>query len=450
MMPGLRAFRAKHLPIATLYVGGPLISLFVLQAPLYVIAVMSTVLVALVAIAGPALVLPAVAFLSTAVPKAGVSFGGLPLPVMMFALIGIAPLLRAQAKPAGRHGFRLGVLALVWLAYRMAALYVDGGMLRDVAALAGWYGLPLVLLMAGPPLGSLREPMSRTWSRALEGGILFACGFSVVQQLGGIERTAIPGLTRAVGVDYSAKPLLFEGGSKIPSSYQNGNILGVVTALFFVTSAERALRGRGTRRDTVIMAATALATLLSGSRTAVMGLVVAVAVLVLRSGIRRRAIALIGLFGAVIGTALALSPPLGRRLFGTTASDAALAQRTDGWSSVLDSASPLELLTGGSAWAHPLEPPGQVEGLLGAVQQVGIIGMVLFIGMFIVATSPAHLRRWRLLLLPVVVSLAVDSAYLVFPTLFLPIARMFAPLDQGSTVKSRSSAEDAPAGQAAA
>lgn len=419
----------RHPVISGLYVGTPLISLFVLQAPLVTTGVTGAVTLALLASASTPAFLAIVGFLTASVPKAGFILGGLPLPVMLFVLLGGAVLLRQRAAGASHRGTRLAALALVWLVYRLMALYFDGGALRDVAALAGWYGLPVVLLMLGPPLGSLRRPTSDTWTRSLEVGVLFACGFSVVQQLAGIDRTAVPGITRAVGADYSSKPLLFEGGSKIPSTYQNGNILGVITATFFIISADHVLRGKGTRRDFVMMAATAVATLLSGSRTAVIGLAFGLVVLLFRSGLRRQTVTIAGLASAVAVVTLYLSPALSNRLVGTKASDPALAQRTEIWSRFLDTSTLRELVTGGSAWARPLAPGGLADGLLGGVQQVGLIGMGLFLGLFLLATSPAHLRRWRLLMLPVAVSFAVDSAYLVFPTLFLPLARMFAPID---------------------
>jgi len=429
MRPGARTARPRHLLVAALYVGAPLTSLFVFNSPPLTLAVTFAASCVIAASAIPVAFIVLVAFLSAAVPKAGLIVGGLPLPLMMFALLASAFMLRWRVGQASRQGMRLALLALLWLVYRVLALILSGGAFRDVAALAGWYGLPLVLLTLGPPFGSLRLPTSGAWVRWLEAGVLFACGFSVVQLLLGIEETAIPGVTRAVGADYSRKPLLFEGGSKIPSSYQNGNILGVVTAVFFVISAQQMLRGHTTRRHVVIMVATAVATLLSGSRTAVIGLGLTLCVLIFRSGLRRQTVAIFGLCVVVAGTTLYLSPALSHRITGTTAADPALAVRTETWSRVLETDSLVDLVTGGSDWAHPSSPPGLAEGMVGAVQQVGLIGMGLFIGLFVVSTSPPHLRRWRILLLPLAISLAVDSAYLVFPTLFLPIARMFAPIE---------------------
>ena len=420
---------ARFPTLGGLYLAVPLMGLLLPQAPLLTIGATGAASLGILALTSPGTFLGGAAVLTAAVPKAGVVVGGLPLPAMMFVLILATVMLRLRTGHTKNPGYRIALMTMLWLSYRLLSLYLDGGSPANVAALAGWYGLPVLLLLIGPALGSLPNPIGRRWERGLENGILVACGFSLVQQLLGLERSAIPGITRAVGVDYAAKPLAFEGGSKIPSTYQNGNILGVVTAVFFLVSTDRVLRGRGSQRDKLIMAATAIATILSGSRTAVIGLVLGLGLLMLRAGLRRQTLVTAALCTFVVGLTLKLSPALSRRLSGTSASDPALTQRTEFWSFLLQTTSIPEMLIGGSAWAHPLEPPGLAEGTIGAVQQVGIIGMALFVAVFLTATSPAHLRRWRVLLIPVAISMVVDSAYLVFPTLFLPLARMFAPLD---------------------
>ncbi|MEJ7764312.1 MAG: hypothetical protein WKF86_02345 [Acidimicrobiales bacterium] len=439
MVPRAWASRTGRRTVAGFYVGLPLSSLLLLRQPLLTTAVVAVEWLAVLVIVSPEVFISGAAFFCTAVPKAGFIVAGLPLPLMMFVLLLSAAVLRVLAGSGNNSGSRLLVLALGWLGYRLAALHLNGGTTIDLAALAGWYGLPLALLIAGPAIGSLAGRISRSWSRCLENGILFACGFSLVQQFAGIEQTVVPGVTRAVGADYASKPLAFSGGSKIPSTYQNGNILGVVTAMFFLISADRVVRGRGTRRDLLIMAGTAVSTILGGSRTALIGLALGLGLLILRSGLRRQTITIIALCVVVAGLTLHLSPALANRLTGTSAADPALAQRTVVWSMVLRSSSVRELLTGGAAWADPPDASGLGEGFIGAMQQVGLVGMGLFLGVFLVVTRPAHLRRWRLLLIPVGVSLAVDSAYLVFPTLFLPIGRMFAPIDSDYDVASEHS-----------
>lgn len=412
----------------------PVFGLLVPSLPLICAGATVIFVVMIAAVVSPGGFIAVTGVLSSAIPKAGVVVGGFPLPVMMFALLLVGLLLRwrADESRAERRGTRIGVVALAWLIYRLVMMHLDGGDLGQALALAGWYALPIVLLLVGPAPGSLRGDRGAQWVRYLESGLIFACGFSVVQQLGGIERTALPGVTRAIGADYSQKPLAFAGGSKIPSTYQNGNILGVVTAFFFLVAADRVLRGRGRRRDTAILGATAVASVLSGSRTVLIGLGVGMGVLILRSGLNRRTVAICVLAIAAFTTVLSASPALSRRITGTKASDPALAIRTLIWKQVIRETSVAEGLIGGSVWAQRRLDPGLGEGMIGAVQQVGIVGMVLFISVFMTATSSPEMRRWRIFMIPIGISLLVDSAYLVFPTMFLPIARMFAPLTPDS------------------
>ncbi|MCA1693238.1 MAG: hypothetical protein LC749_00110 [Actinobacteria bacterium] len=380
--------------------------------------------------ASPLAFVMASAMLATAIPKAGFLLNGLPLPIMMFVLLFAAILLRqhGRASETERPGSRLASIGLAWLLYRLVALHLDGGSVADGLALAGWYGLPLVLLIGGPPPGALSNEYGPRWAGRLENGIVLACAFSLVQRIWGVTGTAIPGVTRAVGVDYSAKPLQFSGGSKIPSTYQNGNILGVITAFFFLIAAERILAGKARGRDRLVLIGTLVATLLSGSRTVVIGLAIGFVVLLLRSGLTRRTLVVLALAATALVGVLHLSPALSNRLIGTKASDPSLAVRAVVWKKVVHATPPIQLLVGGPVWAQHRQEPGLAEGMLGAFQQVGVVGMTIFVGVFFAATNPPHLRRWRIVLIPVGISLLVDSAYLVFPTLFIPLARMFAPL----------------------
>lgn len=421
--------RQATLPLVA-WAGLPLVGVLGYVAPIAA-AVLTTAATGLIAVLvlNPLVVLGVVAVLITAVPKAGITFGAFPLPVMLLVLVGILPLLRRAARTRGSSEVTsLAILALAWMAVRMVVMVLDGGTVTDLLALAGWYGLPLLLLVGGPVFGSLRGEAGRRWVRNMELGILIACAFGFLQWAFGVTRFALPGITQAFGADLTEKPIFFAGGSKIPSTYQNGNVLGVATAFFFLIAAERLLTGRGSRRDRVLLVATAVATILSGSRTAVLGLVLGLIVLVLRSRPSHRTIGVCLGAGLAFLAVLQFSPALSDRLLGTTAKDPNVTFRTDSWSTVIHSASLTELATGGSTWVEAFPDPGQVEGFVGAVQQVGLIGMALFLGVFVVATRQPGLRRWRLLLIPVAFSLGVDSAYLVFPTLFIPVVRMFAPL----------------------
>jgi len=103
---------------------------------------------------------------------------GFPIPVMMPVLALGALLLRWRGAPhADRRGARLAIAALAWLVYRVVVLVFDGGSLGDGLALAGWYGLPMLLFLVGPAVGSVRGRPGSGWVSRLEAGMFFVCGF---------------------------------------------------------------------------------------------------------------------------------------------------------------------------------------------------------------------------------------------------------------------------------
>jgi hypothetical protein len=238
-------------------------------------------------------------------------------------------------------------------------------------------------------------------------------------------------VTIAWGDSYARKPIQFIGGSKIPSTYQNGNVLGVTTAIFCLLAADRIFRGSRSRRDYLLVVATAFATVMSGSRTVAAGLAMGFAILVLRSGSFRRSLQAVVVLGLMVMATLQLLPELSSRFSLQTASNGAFTGRVTLWSDVLRTSSLHEFVLGTGGWNAAAGNPF-TEGVVGAMQQVGLLGVGLLIAALLVNTRSRQLRRWRLLLIPLGVSFAVDSAYLVFPTLFIPIARMFAPIDAES------------------
>lgn len=381
------------------------------------------------AVAQPLTIVTATALLVTTFPKAGVIVGGLPLPAMMFMLFAAIPFLRQHRRAVARPTDWFAILALAWLALRLVMMTFDGGSAADAFALVGWYGLPVLLVLVGPAVGSLAGEVAGRWTAGMELGVIAASTFAFVQFRLGIERTAVPGLTRAIGADYTRKPLQFAGGEKMPSTYQNGNVLGVVTAVFCLIAADRFLRGEHTRRDGVVLVATAAATVLSGSRTTIAGLILGLAVLVARSKVSHRTAGVAVALGLAMAAVLAFSPALSERLVGTRSNDPNLTFRTTSWAKVLRESPVRELVAGSASWVQDSPKLGQVEGALGMVQQVGLVGVGLLVAVVVAATSAPGARRWRILLIPLAISVLVDSAYLVFPTLFVPVARMFAPLE---------------------
>ncbi len=452
--PSERSATRHERPLGWVAAGG-----LVLGAPLALAPALGVGLAAIVSVGiwmfvAPTSFLAATGFLVAAVPKAGWRINEFPFPVLMIPLFGAAFVLRSRGERSGfitdsTQTALVGIAAL-WLAVRLVVLRNAGIPTSAQLALVGWYALPLALLVIGPRLGSVRGFTGRLWAGALEAGVLFACGFAVMQRVFGLEETAIEGVTISLGDSYENKPLLFgEGGIKTPSTYQNGNILGVITGVFFLIAVDRMLRGTARPRDYVMATATAVASFLSGSRTVVLGVFIGFVLLVLRSRVTGRTVKAVAVPALVLVVVLQVIPTFAARYSFRPTSGDITAGRAQQWSALLESSTPTELLVGSTDWLEGGR--GLAEGVFGIVQQVGLVGVVLVGGVLWIATSGPSVRRWRLLLIPLFVSVCIDSAYYSFPTLFLPVARMFAPLDpsgdRANAPESKRSALPVPAGR---
>src|SRR5665648_865200 len=138
-------------------------------------------------------------------------------------------------------------------------------------------------------LGTRVELPDLRWRLAMEKGFIVAAGFGLAQWAFGIEQTKIPGLTIALGDTYATKnDVIFTGDgqniSKIMSTYQNGNIFGVVAAVFLIVSIARISDRKAARHDWLLFFSSGLAVSLSGSRTALVVAVVGIVLVFMRRG----------------------------------------------------------------------------------------------------------------------------------------------------------------------
>lgn len=372
-------------------------------------------------------------FLVAATPKAGIRTESLPVPFMLPALglaIAIAVRHGHRVKPT-RAAWFLGVTLVAWVTARVAIIYCGGGAVGNVVAPVFWCAATAVTLLLASFM-QLPAKLETRWARACEYGYAMAAVFGLVQLFVGIDRTVVPGITLALGDSYLSKNngILDQGTeefSKIPSSYQSGNVWGTVSAFFVVIVASRVLNGRGVKGDLILLPLAGASVLLSGSRTAVVAVVTVGLVLAFRSSrLGRRAVVTIGTMGAFF-LAVWAQPGLLLRLNVGSAVGSNAGGRTTMWPEVLSRMSLGDVLFGSLRFGYGTSSNEQAEGWLGIVQQVGVIGVVFFVAVVVLATS-GRLREWRLPFLVLGIAMILDSTYFVFPTLLLPAARVFAPL----------------------
>jgi hypothetical protein len=378
-----------------------------------------------------------VAMLVSAVPKAGIKYGSFPFPLFLFILVIVAGFLYASSQHGRPASAPLGFL-LGWIFIRVVMITGNSAPLGSVVTVVAWATIPIVFIY----LGSARPsgPLVSAWGKGLEIGVVVASLFAMVQNVVGIPATTIPGVTIALGDSYASKNLqLFNTSgdvvaSKIPGTYQNGNVLGAALAFFFVAALYRILRQGPSRRDWILFLASGAAIVLSGSRTAIIAAIVPLFWMVLSNPrTRLRGIAVLG--GLLIAFQFLvplLVPQLSSRLQISNLLSSGGAGRTALWRQGLETSSYRDLLLGSShTWFSASAAPGSglSEGWFGIVQQIGFLGVALIVAVAWRCTSQPSLRPWRLPLLALAVAATLDTSYLVFPTLFLGAARMLAPWD---------------------
>jgi hypothetical protein len=359
------------------------------------------------------------AFLTAAFPKAGVKVGGFPFPIFLFGLLVAVVLLRTVFRSERRKEGTVVVLVMLsaWLAWRISIYYQFG--VAQIAAFVAWSVMPIAVLAL---VGSLKDVPVR-FRRSIEWGFLLSVVYAAIQFATSVDAVSVPGLTYALGDDLTQKNNVIYATtgadfSKIPSTYQNGNIYGLVAAVLLVMALRRLLERRGTRLDAALVVGGAFAIAVSGSRMAIVAGAVALAVLMLgRGGLGRKVGALVALAG-VAALAVTLQPGLLERYSVTSLVESGGAGRSVLWRSVME-----RLTT--TQWLIGTNDQSPIEGWPGLVTQLGLIGIVLLaLGYWVLA---ANRREWWPVAVVLVVGAFFDSAYLLFPTWFLPAALLTVP-----------------------
>ncbi|KDA05870.1 hypothetical protein DC31_13985 [Microbacterium sp. CH12i] len=393
------------------------VTIATLQQPTLGVAAVALLLFALWAWRHPVAAASTLAFLTAAFPKAGVRVADFPVPVFLFGLIVAVLIMRARS-PRSPHGpvTLLIVGAFLTVAIARSLLYMQDGP-AAVFAFVAWAALPVIILTLSTSMTSV-DPR---FIRAFQWGFLLSVAYALVQLAGGLDATAVPGLTHALGDDITEKHniIYVTGGedfSKIPSTYHNGNIYGLAAAFFLIFSLTRLFRGHGSRLDFATSVGAILAIGLSGSRTAIIAAAIPLFILLLQRGKLGWRMLVVAVGAVVVAGVLILEPDLAARY----TIDSVLASGGSGrsaiWAQYLATMTPADFLFGtGSRAVVP-------DGWVGVVMQLGFVGT----GLLVAAVVALMKRRpeWRIALVVLLTGAVIDSSYLTFPTWFIPAALM--------------------------
>lgn len=375
-------------------------------------------------------------FLTVAFPKAGIKVGTFPFPVFLFGLL-VALVCLGASTGWRRIDMRLlsaAVAVVLWSVLRIIFLAPtsDTG---SLAALAAWFVLPVVVALLA---SALREKQPKVLV-AVFGGFIVAALYGLLQLIAGIEAVSVPGLTIAYGDDYANKNNVIFGSagdfSKIPSTYQNGNIFGVTAAVLLTLSLLRLSQRTAGRLELLVMAGSALAIGLSGSRTGLLVAVLGCLLVFLKRGhLGRKLFALAVVFGGVALT-FALQPGLRERYSLDNVSESGGAGRSEIWADAINGWSPVDIAFGTANYISH-------EGWAGVIDQVGAVGVVLLllVGWLLAGRN----RPLGVVLLVVAFAAVIDSSYQLFPTWFIPAILIAAPLGKAERAAERVASASAP------
>lgn len=360
-------------------------------------------------------------------PKAGIKLHGVPAPASLVVLVPaiLAVAFWTFARCPATAASPAAVIVFLWSGFVIARAVIANVSGVGLISLASWLIVPpvaLVLVIRWRACGG--KPSRRFVSSCIAGSWLLAI-YAVMQLLLTAQAISIPGITLAAGDSLDAKPLAFQTltgvtGTKYPSTYQNGNLVGAVAAVGAALALALATspngRGRPWSRALIPMAALVF---LSGSRTAVLAFVAGAAVLAPRLLRRPRALRVM-LLGAVSAVAVtAADAGLRSRFSLASLTDSAGAGRTRSWSLALRALDPTSLAFGTTSWGTggvPLQ-----EGWLGLLQQVGVVGVVLLCWFVSSQWRRTGAQGSWAAGAALVVCLVLDSSYLGYPVLLLAL-----------------------------
>lgn len=173
-------------------------------------------------------------------PKAGIKLSGIPLTIgnIFFAILLIFWLYKKIKNGfLVAHKIELFILSLMF--FSLLKYIVIGDYLSNIGYIIPLIVYPIIFFIVYDLVDSRQK--ERKIIKVLIGGFFFICLYALVQYILGIEKVCIPGLTVNLSdyMQYGSKWYLQKNnnntgiGTKMISTYQNGNLFGVNTLLIY-------------------------------------------------------------------------------------------------------------------------------------------------------------------------------------------------------------------------
>lgn len=285
-------------------------------------------------------------FVTTTIPKAGAQVGPVPLTLnlVLLALVVLRnPAAALHALRAFRGYFLCFAVVLVFGFYGTVIAWGEG---------LGTFAIAQRVIVMLSPLAAVAAFRVRpgTGARIVGLALVLVSAYALLEFVAGISETAVQGITYTFGQSLETKPIGYDGssdsGKKMPSTFQNGNSLGIlcVLGLALMLSWRPEKRGDRVLRVTA-MSAGVLGLLLCGSRSIIIPLCMA-ALFMVHHHVKslpptRRGMVVAGLLGGLLVVWAVLSftqndvvSAFWQRNVVETANDPTASGRTGQWAAI--------------------------------------------------------------------------------------------------------------------
>ncbi|MEE8702842.1 hypothetical protein [Bifidobacterium crudilactis] len=374
-------------------------------------------------------------FVTMVIPKAGAVVLGLPLTLNLLLLLCVVMVNVNHAILAVQSFRDFGAV------YVMLGVFIVTTMCLSLAFGVSPFQLSQMLVVLISPLAavSVKRIRPELMFKLVCVAVIVVNVYGMIQFIGGISRMTIPGLTATYGQNIEMKNIGYDGstdgGNKIPSTYQNGNSVGIfnVLAVSYLLSFVSLGLWKRTRILGIMCGLVGL--LLCGSRSILIPFVVAFAVMItaflkeLPKGRRTTATTVVTVGSLVLFVLLAFQRTIleqfWQRNIWQTIEDPTAAGRTGQWASSIKAMHSLDLPQLLRLFTFGKDSSMQIggEGLPAFFFTFGIVATVLFYGgLVLVVYCCWNFRSGRPLalgLLCVVVAFCVDTTYFYPPNLMM-------------------------------
>lgn len=344
-------------------------------------------------------------------PKAGIKLSGIPLTVGN-VFLAITFFFWTMKKVMNRRMKinKIGYILIILMLYSLIKYLLIGGFVKNIGYIIPLVVYPLMFIIAYDTIDT-KEKLQKV-IKVICFGFFFICIYALLQYVFGIENVCIPGLTVNLSdyTTYGANWYLqknnnnsYEIGTKIISTFQNGNLYGVNALLIYPIIYGYLKKENKSFLMYVSLALFVICVFLSLSRSCWLGIILFMLFGIFleseknKNSLYRKAIIILMCL-VLVGVSFKYFPSIAARFSSMDKSSImSMSGRTEGLTEVLNNFSQYKYifiwLIGSNGF---IENAGLAYEMtpLALLVQVGIIGIVLFYGTLYQVWKRMNKKKW--------------------------------------------------------